>query len=59
MPIILATQKAEIRRIMVLSQHGQVVCKTLSQKNSSQKGLSSNPSISKKKKDKTYIIVNI
>jgi hypothetical protein len=31
MPVILATQEAEIRRIAVWSQHGQIVCKTLSQ----------------------------
>jgi hypothetical protein len=32
-PIILATQEAEIRRITVQSQPGQIVLKTLSQKN--------------------------
>jgi hypothetical protein len=32
MPVILATQEAEIRRIVVRSQLGQVVCKPLSQK---------------------------
>jgi hypothetical protein len=37
MPIILATQEAEIRRIVVQSQPGHIVCKTLSQKNPSQK----------------------
>jgi hypothetical protein len=37
MPGILATQKAEIRRIMVQSQPRQIVCETLSQKNPSQK----------------------
>jgi hypothetical protein len=37
MPVILATQKAEIRRIMVHSQSRQIVHKTLSGKNSSQK----------------------
>jgi hypothetical protein len=31
-PIILATQEAEIRKMMVQSQPGQIVCKTLSQK---------------------------
>jgi hypothetical protein len=36
-PIILATQEAEIRRIMVQSQPRQIVCKTLSQNNPSQK----------------------
>jgi hypothetical protein len=32
MPVILATQEAEIRRIVVQSQSWQIVCKTLSQK---------------------------
>jgi hypothetical protein len=36
-PIILATQGAEIRRISVQSQPRQIVCETLSQKNPSQK----------------------
>jgi hypothetical protein len=36
-PIILATQEADIRRIMVQSQPKQIVHKTLSQKHSSQK----------------------
>jgi hypothetical protein len=36
-PIILATQEAEIRRIEVQSQPGQIVLETLSQKNPSQK----------------------
>jgi hypothetical protein len=36
-PVILATQVAEIRRIVVQSQPGQVFHKTLSQKNPSQK----------------------
>jgi hypothetical protein len=31
-PIILATQEAEIRRIVVRSQSQKIVCKTLSQK---------------------------
>jgi hypothetical protein len=31
-PVILATQETEIRRIMIQSQPGQIVCKTLSQK---------------------------
>jgi hypothetical protein len=30
-PVILATQEAEIRRMAVRSQPGQIVCKTLSQ----------------------------
>jgi hypothetical protein len=37
MPVILTTQEAEIRRITVRSQPGQIVCKTLSRKNPSQK----------------------
>jgi hypothetical protein len=37
MPVVLATQEAEIRRIEVQSQLGQIVHKTLSQKNPSQK----------------------
>jgi hypothetical protein len=37
MPIILATQEAEIQRIAVRSQPGQIVCETLFPKNSSQK----------------------
>jgi hypothetical protein len=36
-PIILATQEAEFRRIMVWSQARQIVHETLSQKNPSQK----------------------
>jgi hypothetical protein len=32
MPVILATQEAEIRRIVVRSQPGQILHKTLSQK---------------------------
>jgi hypothetical protein len=35
--VILATQEAEIRRIMVRCQPRQVVCKTLSRKNPSLK----------------------
>jgi hypothetical protein len=38
-PVILVTQEAEIRRIEVQSQRGQIVYKTLSRKNQSQKGL--------------------
>jgi hypothetical protein len=37
MPVILATQKAEIRKITVQSQPRQIVLETLSQKNPSQK----------------------
>jgi hypothetical protein len=36
-PIILATQEAEIRRITVGSQPGEIIHKTLSRKNPSQK----------------------
>jgi hypothetical protein len=38
MPVILATQEAEIRRIVVRSQPGQIVCETLSRKSLTQKG---------------------
>jgi hypothetical protein len=34
MPVILATQEAEIRRIEVSSQPGQIVCETISRKKS-------------------------
>jgi hypothetical protein len=37
MPVILATQKAEFRRIVVRSQPGQIVHETLSRKNPSHK----------------------
>jgi hypothetical protein len=37
MPVILATQEAEIRRIVVQSQPREKVCQTLSQKKPSQK----------------------
>jgi hypothetical protein len=36
MPVILATQEAEIRRIVVQSQPGQIVLEILSQKNPSE-----------------------
>jgi hypothetical protein len=38
-PVILATQEAEIRRIVVPSQPGQIVHQTLSLKYPTQKGL--------------------
>jgi hypothetical protein len=38
-PVILATQEAEIKRIEVPGQPQQIVCKTLSQKYPTQKGL--------------------
>jgi hypothetical protein len=37
MPVILAIQEAEIRRIVVRSQPRQIVCETLSQKSPSSK----------------------
>jgi hypothetical protein len=37
MPIILVTQEAEIRRIVVRSQPEQIVCENLSQKNPTKK----------------------
>jgi hypothetical protein len=39
MPVFLATQEAEIRRISVQSQPGPIVRKTLSQKTLHKKGL--------------------
>jgi hypothetical protein len=39
MPVILVTQEAEIRRIMVQSQPGQIVHESLSRKYLTQKGL--------------------
>jgi hypothetical protein len=59
MSVILATQEAEIRRIAVRSQTGQIVCETLSQKPFTKiglgmwlkvKALSSSPSTTKKRK---------
>jgi hypothetical protein len=58
-PVILATQEAEIRKIMVQSQPGQIVHETLSRKTLHKKGLvewlkvkalSSNSRTAKKKK---------
>jgi hypothetical protein len=63
-PVILPTQEAEIRRIMVGSQPGQIVHETLSQKTPSQKraggvaqgeGLEFKPQYSKKY---VYVCVN-
>jgi hypothetical protein len=42
-PVILATLKAEIRRIMVQRQARQIVCETLSEKKKSQKRASGVP----------------
>jgi hypothetical protein len=39
MPVILTTQEAEIRKIVVGSQPRQIVCKSLSRKYLTQKGL--------------------
>jgi hypothetical protein len=59
MPIILATQEAEISRIAVQSQSRKIVCETLSQKTFTKielvewlkvKALSSNPTTPRKKK---------
>jgi hypothetical protein len=55
MPIILATQEAEIRKIEVQSQPGQIVQETLSQKNPTHKragGVSqgTNPPVPQKNK---------
>jgi hypothetical protein len=61
MPAILATQKANIRKIKVRSQPGLIVCKTLSQKTlhknragevAQGKALSSSPSTAKTEKQK-------
>jgi hypothetical protein len=61
MPVILATQEAEIRRITVQSQSRQIEGETLSEKNHHKiglvewlkvKALSSNSSTAKKKKKK-------
>jgi hypothetical protein len=60
-PVILATQEADIRRISVQSQLGQIVHETLSQKNPTQKKgwqsgsrcrLSSNRSTAKEREKK-------
>jgi hypothetical protein len=45
MPIILATQEAEIRRITVRSQAGQIACEILSRKNPSQKRAGGMPQV--------------
>jgi hypothetical protein len=62
MPVILATQEAEIRRITVQRQPGQIVRETLSQKKTHHKkgllewlkvkALRSSPSTTKEKKRK-------
>jgi hypothetical protein len=72
MPVILATQEAEIRRITVESQPRQTVCENLSQKTLSHtqkrsglvewlkmKALSSSPSTTKRKEKKTHLGVKL
>jgi predicted XRE-type DNA-binding protein len=60
MPVILATQEAEIRRIAVRSQPGQIIRKTLSQKALHKSRVvewlkvNSSPSTAKKKKKKKF-----
>jgi hypothetical protein len=53
LPVILATQEAEMRKIIVRSQLGQIVCETESQKGLMEwlkvKALSSSPSTTKTK----------
>jgi hypothetical protein len=39
MPVILATEEAEIRRLVVQSQTGEIVLETLSRKKHHKKGL--------------------
>jgi hypothetical protein len=53
-PVIPATQEAEIRRIVVESQPGQIVCETLTQKKKKKnhEALSSNPNAAKKRRGK-------
>jgi hypothetical protein len=56
-PVILPTQQAEIRRITVQSQPGQIVCETLSQKRAGEvaRGVRmSDYSTKKKKKKKSH-----
>jgi hypothetical protein len=60
MPVILATQRAEIKRMAVRSQPKPLVHETISQKNPSQEtasevALISNPSTAKTKKQKNEI----
>jgi hypothetical protein len=67
-PVILATQEAEIRKIVVRNQPGQIACEIVSQKNSSHthkkvlmerlkvKALSSNPITPPQKKSPTWSI---
>jgi hypothetical protein len=68
MPVILATEEAEIRRIEVEASLDKYVLKTLSRKYLTQKGLvewlkvqalSSSPGTTKKKKKKEFWILDI
>jgi hypothetical protein len=55
-PVILATQEAEIRRIVVQRQPGEIVCETLSRKTlhkNKVKDLSSSPRTTKNPKKLT------
>jgi hypothetical protein len=64
-PVILATQEAEIKRIAIWSQPGQIICDTLSRKNSIQKRAGGaakgicpefKPQYCKKKKKPRYLV---
>jgi hypothetical protein len=50
MPVVLATQEAEIRRLAVQSQPRKIVCKTPSQKSTG--GVAQGASAKKKKKER-------
>jgi hypothetical protein len=67
--VILAVQEAEIRRVSILSQPGQIVHETLFQKTLSQKirlvellkvkALSSSPSTEKKKRATYHFLISL